>query len=73
MQNNYNINYLVKHAWFECREKKYYMHPVVKEVVKRMIPMPENIVLRLLNGIAGDIAYKENPDKESIYRRMCEN
>ncbi len=64
LSNSYNIVYLVKHAWFEQREKKYYMHPVVKEVVKRGIQIPKDAVLRLLKGIGDEIVYKDNPDVE---------
>ena len=62
LSNNFNINYLVKHAWFESSEKGYYMHPVVKEVVKRKIILEKTIILSLLKGIVDDISYNENPD-----------
>lgn len=64
LQNNYNINYLVKYAWFERSESGYYMHPVIKEVVKRGLDAPKDAILQLVIGIGKDISYKENPDFE---------
>lgn len=42
LQNNYNFNYLIKHAWIERSENGYYMHPVIKEVVKRSLEISKD-------------------------------
>lgn len=74
LQNNYNINYLVKYAWIVNSENGYYMHPVIKEVVKRGLEIPNDCILQLLRGIDKEIAYKENPDieKSKLYISFAE-
>lgn len=62
LSNNHNINYLIKHAWFDSSELGYYMHPVVKEVVKRKIIVKNDSILEFLQELSNDISYKENPD-----------
>lgn len=61
LPNNYNINYLVKHAWFAKDEKGFYMHPVVKEVVKRMVEPQQNALRMLLLGLEKELSFCENP------------
>lgn len=74
LQNNYNFNYLIKHAWIERSENGYYMHPVIKEVVKRSLDISKESTLRLLDGIGNEIAYNENPDleKSKLYISFAE-
>lgn len=61
LPNNYNINYLVKYAWFTKDEKGFYMHPVVKEVVKRMVEPQQNALQMLLLGLENELNFCENP------------
>lgn len=64
LPNRYNLNYLEKHAWFVADEQGFYMHPVIKEVVKRVIdPQPDAAAL-LLKNLTEEISYKDNPDHE---------
>ncbi|MCH5343395.1 MAG: hypothetical protein J1E64_05090 [Acetatifactor sp.] len=74
LQNNYNINYLIKYAWIENSENGYYMHPVIKEVVKRSLDIPNDGILQLLGEIEKEITYKENPDieKSKLYISFAE-
>lgn len=64
LPNNYNINYLVKYAWFSKDEKGFYMHPVVKEVVKRMVEPQQDALCTLLLGLEEELSYCENPVHE---------
>lgn len=64
LQNSYNINYLVRFAWFIKDDKGYYMHPVIKEVAKRVIDCQEEVLLQLLLGIEKELDYEENPKYE---------
>lgn len=59
LENNYNINYLVTHAWIVNGELGYYMHPVIKEVVKRGIPFSENTIMKLIAGISEELGYRD--------------
>ena len=74
LQNNFNINYLLKYAWIESSENAYYMHPVIKEVVKRGLKISKEPLLQLLKGIGDDISYLENPDieKSKLYMSFAE-
>lgn len=64
LENNYNINYLVSHAWIVTSELGYYMHPVIKEVVKRGIVISQETIMELLAGISKELEYRENPNPE---------
>lgn len=68
LNNNFNINYLVRHAWFSKDEKGYYMHPVIKEVVKRMLDIQESSLCKLLNSLKEEINYKKNPIFEDFMK-----
>ena len=64
LPNRYNLNYLEKHAWFVADEQGFYMHPVIKEVVKRVIEPQQDAAALLLKNLTEEITYKENPDHE---------
>ena len=64
LPNRYNLNYLEKHAWFVSDEQGFYMHPVIKEVVKRVIEPQQDAAVLLLKSLTEEISYKENPDHE---------
>lgn len=66
LPNNYNITYLVKYAWFSRDEKGFYMHPVVKEVVKRMVEPQQNALRTLLLGLEEELSFRENPVYEDV-------
>ena len=74
LQNHHNFNYLIKYAWIERSESGYYMHPVIKEVVKRILSISNDSILRVLENIGKDISYKENPDieKSKLYVSFAE-
>lgn len=74
LQNNYNFNYLIKYAWLQRSENGYYMHPVIKEVVKRSLNISKDTILRLLEGIGNELSYKENPslEKSKLYISFAE-
>lgn len=64
LPNRYNLNYLEKHAWFVSDKQGYYMHPVIKEVVKRTVEPQRDAAVLLLKHLTDEIPYKENPDFE---------
>lgn len=64
LPNRYNLNYLEKYAWFVSDEQGFYMHPVIKEVVKRVIEPQQDAVALLLKNLTEEISYKENPEHE---------
>lgn len=64
LSNSYNVNYLAKYAWFVKDEKGFYMHPVIKEVVKRMIEPQQTALRKLLSGLEEELSYHENPPYE---------
>lgn len=64
LPNRYNLNYLEKHAWFVTDEQGFYMHPVIKEVVRRIVKPQQDAAILLLKNLAEEISYKENPDHE---------
>ena len=64
LPNRYNLNYLEKHAWFVSDKQGYYMHPVIKEVVKRTVEPQKDAAVLLLKNLTAEIPYKENPDFE---------
>lgn len=64
LPNRYNLNYLEKHAWFVADDQGYYMHPVIKEVVNRVIEPQNDMATVLLKNLTKEISYRENPDHE---------
>lgn len=64
LPNSYNINYLKKRAWFLKDAEGFYMHPVIKEVVKKMIEPQQQVLKDLLKSFEGELSFKENPKYE---------
>lgn len=68
LSNSYNLNYLERHAWFIADNQGYYMHPVIKEVVRRAIIPQTDAAEMLLKNLTKEISYTENPDHELSMR-----
>lgn len=47
----------------------FYMHPVIKEVVKRLVSVSEDILYVLLEGLEKELSYQESPDYEASMLR----
>lgn len=59
--NNFtNINYLMKYGWFVETELGFYMHPIIKEVVKRTCKLSQKDFLGLIKSLVNFSKYKRN-------------
>ena len=69
VQNNINIRYLIRHAWFteDVISSSFYMHPIIKEVVSRLCAIKYEDSKSIISSIYHKIAYKAN--KSVIERR----
>lgn len=57
LSNKYHINYLIKYGWFVENKKSFYMHPIIKEVVKKVCNLTLNDYRELLSRLNQEINY----------------
>lgn len=57
---NYDIKYLIKHGWFLEHEHTYYMHPIIKETVKKTCILHYQDYIPLLNSLSKLSMYDRN-------------
>lgn len=60
ISNKYNINYLKKYGWFVENEQSYYMHPIIKEVVKKICLLEHVDYSELLKSLEALTRYDRN-------------
>ena len=57
---NYPIKYLMTHGWFVENELSYYMHPIIKETVKRNCKLEYQDYVPLINSLSSLSMYDRN-------------
>lgn len=58
VQNNTTIRFLIRHAWFTEDNDSFYMHPIIKEVVRRLCPLKYEDSGALINAILKKTEYQ---------------
>ena len=60
LKSRRSVRTLIKYGWFSERDNTYYMHPIVKEVVKRTCFLKEEDFLVLASSLAERTKYNRN-------------
>lgn len=75
VENRYNVNYLIKYGWFVENDNSFYMHPIIKEVVKRFYELKNEDYATLLTSLEELTHYNRNREISKIlqYRAYIES
>lgn len=60
LKNRRSVKVLIQYGWFSERKNTYYMHPIVREVVKRTCSLSEEDCLVLASSLAEITKYNRN-------------
>lgn len=61
----HNLRYLIKYGWFVENEQSYYMHPIIKEVVRRISEISFEDYSILINSLENLTHYSRNKNASS--------
>lgn len=66
VKNMHNVRYLINHAWFADNDKTFYMHPIIRDVVRRLCPIDYEESRYLIQNITKLTDYRPNWDIKKV-------